>query len=96
MKNLFINFMDKAIEYKENTYEKEFVDELEIKYKINGKKVKLFNIVFVKINKDKCYIVYENKEYPLQEEFNDIKTNKKILEIKLKGIKNIEDTSNMF
>ena len=72
-------------------------------YKIlkNEKYIKLFGIDFVKNNKNICKIFYEEKKYELQEKF-DIKNinfeklkNDKI-EIKLVGIKNITNLSNMF
>ena len=51
----------------------------------------------VKNNKGKCKIIYNNKEYELTEYFNDIDNNiKKEIKIKLKGINNITNMSNMF
>ena len=67
-------------------------DEIRIIYKIDeGKdKIKILNENFVKNNKDKGKIIYENKEFELKE-FFDVKTIKaEKVEIKLKGIKNID------
>ena len=47
----------------------------------DAKKIRIFGQGFVKNNKDKCKIIYNNKEYELQEFFQI----DKILEIKLKG-----------
>jgi len=69
-------------------------------YKINknDKKVKIFGKDFVKNNKNKTKIIYEDTEYELQEEFNLDKTfiQKDMLVIKLKGISYITDMSYMF
>ena len=69
-------------------------------YKINknDKKVKIFGKDFVKNNKNKTRIIYEDTEYDLQEEFNLDKTfiQKDMLVIKLKGISYITDMSYMF
>ena len=67
-------------------------DEVRIFYKIDGGKdeIKILDGNFVKNNKDKCKIIYENKEYEL-EEFFDVKEIKaKKFGIKLKGIKIID------
>ena len=76
-------------------------DNIEIIYKINDKNIKkidLFGFRFVKNNKDKCKIIYKDKEYELKESFDidDINDNKNILSIKLKGINNITDMGSMF
>ena len=72
----------------------------EIIYKPNKEgKVRIFGEKFVKNNKDKCKIIYNNKEYELKEYFNDIDkeyNNKDDIKIKLKGINNITDMSRMF
>ena len=76
---------------------KQINNEILVIYKINqnDKTIKLFNIEFVNNNKKNCKIIVEGKEYELLEEFDikNIHKNKDILEIKLKGIKNI---TNMF
>ena len=78
---------------------KEINNEIEIVYETNkNKKIKIFDSIFVKNNKDKCKIIYKDKEYDLQENFEineeDIKDN--LLTIKLKGIKNITNAAYMF
>ena len=47
-------------------------------------------------NKDKCKVIYKDKEYELQEEFKIENKNENTLKIKIKGINNITDMSNMF
>ena len=71
---------------------KEIIDEITIIYKIdNNNKLKVFDEKFVKKNKKYCKIIYDNKTYDLNEYFNidNIKHNKDILKIKLKGISKI-------
>ena len=77
-------------------------DEINIIYKVNkdDKEVKIFGSDFVERNKNKCKIIYEGKEEELKEKIK-IKSSwfsKKInkLEIKLKGILNINNMSGMF
>ena len=71
-----------------------------IKYEIkNGdKNVKIFGNTFVKNNKDKCRIIFNEKEYDLKEYFDitNYKNEKNILEIELKINNNLEDMSYMF
>ena len=77
-------------------------NEIEIIYKIkenNTEKVIIFGYSFVKNNRDKCKIIYKNKEYELKEYFNDIDNNynnKDIISLKLKGINNITNMGGMF
>ena len=80
---------------KENIY-------FEIIYKPNNYsnyKTKIFDHNFINKNKDKCEIIYENKEHELKEYFEDIdnnyKSNDKVLFI-LSINKNITDISCMF
>ena len=79
--------------------EKECEDKILI-YKINknDKKIKIFGKDFVKNNRNKLKIIYENSEYDLQEEFNLDKSfiQKDMLVIKLKGISYMTDMSYMF
>ena len=77
-------------------------DEINIIYKVNkdDNEIKIFDSNFVERNKNKCKIIYEGKEEELKEKMI-IKSSwfsKKInkLEIKLKGILNITDISDMF
>ena len=60
---------------------------------------RIFGKNFVENNKDKCLIIYEDKEYELKEFFEEIddNTNKNsLIEIKLKIIQDIKDMNNMF
>ena len=81
---------------KENTEEK---DEITIIYKINNNEnlIRIFGKDFVHNNKNNCKIVYEDMEYDLQEflSINNMQKKDKI-EIKLKGINNIKNISNIF
>ena len=52
-----------------------FKNEINITYKINNEeKIKIFGRKFIENNKDKCKIIYDNKEYELVEEL-EIKNN---------------------
>ena len=71
----------------------------------NGKEykedvIRIFGKYFVKQNKNKCKIIYNNKKYELKEYFDEIDKNYniEIKEIKLKliGINNITDMQEMF
>ena len=78
-------------------YKKMNVDKISIKYIINKKdKIKIFGKGFVINNKSICKIIYEDKEYELQEFFDTTNINKEILEIKLKGINEITDMAGLF
>ena len=60
---------------------------------------KIFDNSFIKRNKDKCKIIYKNKEYELKEYFENIDNNyknKKYFSFILKINKNINNLSNMF
>ena len=71
-----------------------------IKYKINkgDEKIRIFSGNFVLNNWDSCQIICEDKEYPLTEYFDlkNYKSSDKILEIKLKIIRDMKDISFMF
>ena len=63
------------------------------------KKIKIFGENFVKNNKDKCKILYKNKEYELKKYFDEIDKTynyKDIISFRLKGFNNITDMSYMF
>ena len=65
----------------------------------NNYKVRIFGYDFVLNNKDKCKIIYKDKEYELKEYFNDIDNNynnKDLLQFKLTGINHITNMSHMF
>ena len=77
-------------------------DEINIIYKVNkdDNEVKIFDSGFVERNKNKCKIINLGKEEELKEKIKIYTSwfSKKMdkLEIKLKGILNITDASNMF
>ena len=97
--------------YKPNENKKEKKDKIkkfkeENKYRLDNEKeyagdvIKIFGKYFVKQNKNKCEIIYNNKKYKLKEYFDEIdnKYNLKIKEIKIKliGINNITNMKDMF
>ena len=74
-----------------------------IKYKIEnlnleGKKLQLFGKIFVEKNKDKFQIIIDGKNQELTQylNFEELEIEDKLLEIKLKQIKNTNDISYMF
>ena len=75
-------------------------NKIEIIYKISKtdkNTLKIFGTRFVENNKDKCKIIYEEKEYELKEHLNYKKNNSNdLISIKLSGINNIKDASYMF
>jgi len=82
--------------YKNNNIKKP--NEIEIKYKINKNenKVKLFGKDFVSNNKSFCKILYDDKYYDLQENFEIKNIENNTFTIVLRGIKYITDMSYMF
>ena len=78
----------------------EYCNEINIVYKIgNQNNIRIFGDNFVKNNKSKCRIEFENKEYDLIEWFNiENYTKNKLdyLRIKLKNINNVTDMGCMF
>ena len=94
--NKFNNIMDL---YEKMNYD-ERDNEITMIYKINKNEnsIRIFGSKFVENNKDKCKIIYNDNEYELENEFklNDIRENQDTIQIKLKGIKNITNMSNMF
>ena len=76
--------------------------EIEIVYdpmEDNDHKMRIFGKNFVNNNKDKCKIIYKNKEYELKENFEDIDINynySDIIILTLRIFKNINDMSFMF
>ena len=79
-------------------YNKMNNNEINIIYKIkdNDKRVKIFGSEFVKNNKNNCEIIYEDKEYELNEYFNIPNNIKDELKIKLRDINNIINMSCIF
>ena len=88
----------KYIEFQEKI--KEVNNEIMIIYKIdkNENSIRLFGKDFVNNNKNICKIIYDEKEYELQERFylKNLNKNKEILEIKLRGITNVITMNSMF
>ena len=65
-------------------------------YDINKEKINLFGAEFIKINKNKCKMIIDNKEYKITDKYkNKNYTNNKI-RIKLKIIGKITYISYMF
>ena len=83
----------------------ENISEISIIYDINKKdesiereenKINILGSEFIKNNKNICKLIIDNKEYEINDKYNTKKCNDNILKIKLKGINNITDMSNMF
>ena len=88
--SIIINNKDENIDFK-------------IIYKINPKGTQIFSARFINENKDKCKIIYKNKEYELKEHFEEIdndyknkEENKEEISFILRINKNITDISHMF
>ena len=91
---------EKINNHKIETYN--IIDIITINYKINFakiifKKLKIFGDKFVENNKNFCKIIINDKEYELTSTLNlkNIIIDNYIVEIKLKGINNITNMSNM-
>ena len=97
--------------YKPNENKKEKKDKMkkfkeEIRFRLDDEKeykedvIRIFGKYFVKQNKNKCKIIYNNKKYKLKEYFDQIDNNynSKIKEIKIKliGINHITNMKEMF
>ena len=69
-----------------------------IMFNLHSKKIKIFGENFVKTNKDLCKLYIYGEEYELCSYLDEkeIKLNRDILKIKLRGINNIIDLSGMF
>jgi len=63
--------------------------------KDNKEIIRILGRNFVKINKNKCHIIFENEIYELTEKFK-VKNNKEYLVFYLEGIDKITDASEMF
>ena len=64
--------------------------------KQNKENINIFGKKFVENNKNKCRMIIDNKEYEISEKYNIKNYNKNKLEIKLKGINNVNDMECMF
>ena len=86
----------------ENSITNNIIDEniyFEIIYNINQDKTKIFDNKFINKNKDKCKIIYKNKEYELKEYFEELDNNYKNEEkisLILRIDRNITDINGMF
>ena len=58
--------------------------------------INIFGYKFVKNNRNICKMIIDNKEYQITEQYNIENYINNELKIKLKGINNITDMSNMF
>ena len=73
------------------------ITEINIIYDIKeGNEIKIFGKEFVKHNKNICKIIIDNKEYEITERYNIKGKNINKLKIKLEGINNVTNMSNMF
>ena len=106
-----LNFQEKFEVFKKiyelsnnkNNNSNNYSDEIKIKYKISEEEnIRIFGDEFVNNNKNLCKIIINGKEEELCPFYNtkniNLKKDKndKILQIKLKGINNITNMSNMF
>ena len=76
----------------------EDISEISIVYNIKSEDndINIFGPYFVKNNKTICKLIIDNKEYEITERYNFKDNNKTSLKIKLKGINNITNMSDMF
>ena len=85
------------VEHILNIYEKMNYHVITMIYNVNNEeKIKLFGSTFIENNKDLCSLLYENQEYKLTEYFPTKNFTSDKLEIKLKGINNIQTMKGMF
>ena len=75
------------------------LNEIHIKYEIKkeDKKIRILGYTFIKNNYNNCKIILNGKVYDLVSDLDikKMKINKKIIEIKLRGIKNIKFANKM-
>ena len=72
---------------------------INIIYNINKEReyeINIFGAEFVKNNKNKCKMIIDNKEYKITDKYNIENYNNNKLNIKLKGINNVTNMSDMF
>ena len=98
-KEEFIQF-EITYKYKPDEYDDESKDDVfEDEEDEKTDKLKILDKIFINKNKDKCKIIYKNKEYELEEYFEDIDNNynkKDEITIKLRITKYIVEMGNMF
>ena len=84
---------------------KEDKSKIKLIYKINNKdeefeegeqNINIFGAEFVKNIKNICKMIIYNKEHEISEKYKVTNFNNNILEIKLKGIENVTNMSDMF
>jgi len=93
----YYKIIEKCYKYMKREYD--INDQILIEYEIKSDEthIKIFGYDFVKKNKGKCFIIFEDKEFELDVYFelkNNVNNN--ILKIKLIGINNVTDMSWMF
>ena len=71
-------------------------NEIKIIYYINKRELNIFGREFVKINRNICKMIIDNKEYDITEKYNVKKIDKNTLIIKLKGAEMLINMSYMF
>ena len=76
---------------------KEKSNEIIMKYKLDKEKkeINIFGHIFVDKNKNNCKLIYNVKEYEIAEILNLINEKNEVIEIKLKGIKNVTNMKYM-
>ena len=79
---------------------KKYLSEINIIYEIYENNIQnniinIFGEKFIKNNRKNCKMIINNKEYKIKEKLN-ITNDNNILKIKIKGIENIIDMSDMF
>ena len=76
----------------------EEINEITLKYKMNRNepKIKILGTDFVKNNEQKCRIIFENSIYNLSDTFDYTNSGNETFEIKLTGLKDITNMSNLF
>ena len=77
---------------------KDDISEINIIYNVDKygeNNINIFGSNFVKNNKNICKMIIDNKEHEISEKYNIKSYNKNKLEIKLKGIDNVNDMSYM-
>ena len=94
------NLLKKNVTTNKNIDEHIYFETIYKHIKDDQNKTKIFDIRFINRNKDKCKIIYQNKEYELKEYYEDIVIDnnheKKQISFILRINKNIIDISYMF
>ena len=73
------------------------ISAIDIIYDINGENdINIFGSEFVDNNKNICKMIIDNKEYEIEQKYHVKSNNNNKLKIKLIGINNVINMSNMF